>query len=79
MQPTPAPSPPLSAAPPLADETVYPTPPQNRGSAPFLVLVGLFAKLSTERKPERRRRLLDAWFNVCLRIHSSLSCLTLLA
>ncbi|KAG1798001.1 uncharacterized protein BJ212DRAFT_1488739 [Suillus subaureus] len=41
----------------------YPPPPQNNGSAPFSVLAGLFEKLSTERKPERRRRLLDVWFN----------------
>ncbi|KAL4066025.1 ATP dependent DNA ligase domain-containing protein [Scleroderma citrinum] len=57
MQPTPAPS-----LPP-ADGTEYPAPPQNRGSAPFSVLAGLFEKLSTERKPDRRRRMLTVWFN----------------
>jgi DNA ligase 4 len=45
--------------------TTYPAPPQNIGSAPFSVLVGLFEKLQIEKKPERRRKLLDAWFNVC--------------
>jgi hypothetical protein len=30
------------------------------------VLVGLFEKLQNERKSDGRRRLLDAWFNVCL-------------
>ncbi|KAH0836355.1 DNA ligase 4 [Lanmaoa asiatica] len=63
MQPTPAPSSPPRSLEPVAEETVYPAPPQNRGSAPFSVLAGLFTKLSTERKPERRRRLLNAWFN----------------
>lgn len=65
MQPTPAPSSPPRSPEPVTQETVYPAPPQNRGSAPFSVLGGLFTKLSTERKPERRRRLLNAWFNVC--------------
>ncbi|KAF9219810.1 ATP-dependent DNA ligase [Gyrodon lividus] len=64
MQPTPAPSsPPGSLGKNKEEETVYPAPPQNRGSAPFSVLTGLFDRLSTERKPERRRRLLDVWFN----------------
>lgn len=65
MQPTPAPtSPPGSPRPNHDEETiVYPPPPKNNGSAPFSVLAELFEKLSTERKPERRRRLLDVWFN----------------
>ncbi|KAF9244662.1 ATP dependent DNA ligase domain-containing protein [Melanogaster broomeanus] len=64
MQPTPAPSSrPGSPKQNTEEEMVYPAPPQNRGSAPFSVLAGLFDKLSAERKPERRRRLLDAWFN----------------
>ncbi|KAG2150301.1 ATP dependent DNA ligase domain-containing protein [Suillus bovinus] len=65
MQPTPAPTSPPGSPGPIHDEeiTVYPPPPQNNGSAPFSVLAGLFEKLSTERKPERRRRLLDVWFN----------------
>ncbi|KAG1728061.1 ATP dependent DNA ligase domain-containing protein [Suillus paluster] len=65
MQHTPAPTSPPGSPKPTHDEetTVYPPPPQNNGSAPFSVLVGLFEKLSTERKPERRRRLLDVWFN----------------
>ncbi|KAF8551211.1 ATP-dependent DNA ligase [Imleria badia] len=62
MQPTPAPSSPPRSPGPVSEETVYPAPPQNNGSAPFSVLAGLFTKLSTERKPERRRRLLNAWF-----------------
>jgi DNA ligase-4 len=48
------------------EPTVYNAPPQNVASAPFGVLVGLFEKLQTEKKPERRRKLLGAWFNVCL-------------
>jgi DNA ligase 4 len=46
------------------ERTVYPTPPKNVGTVPFSVLVGLFEKLQTERKPERRQKLLDTWFNV---------------
>ncbi|KAG1735545.1 ATP dependent DNA ligase domain-containing protein [Suillus lakei] len=65
MQPTPAPTSPPGSPGPIHDDetTVYQPSPQNNGSAPFSVLAGLFEKLSTERKPERRRRLLDVWFN----------------
>ncbi|KIJ65132.1 hypothetical protein HYDPIDRAFT_89015 [Hydnomerulius pinastri MD-312] len=63
MQPTPAPSSLPGSPKQNREDTVYPAPPQNRGSAPFSVLAGLFDKLSTERKPERRRRMLDVWFN----------------
>ncbi|KDQ61444.1 hypothetical protein JAAARDRAFT_30880 [Jaapia argillacea MUCL 33604] len=64
QQPTPAPSSaPGSPEPQHAEEVVYSAPPQNVGSAPFHILVGLFEKLQNERKPERRRKLLDAWFN----------------
>ncbi|KAJ8521547.1 hypothetical protein ONZ45_g1752 [Pleurotus djamor] len=45
------------------DAMNYPTPPQNVGTAPFHVLSGLFDRLSGERKPDKRRKLLDAWFN----------------
>ncbi|EGN95003.1 hypothetical protein SERLA73DRAFT_170894 [Serpula lacrymans var. lacrymans S7.3] len=67
MQPTPAPSS-LPGSPKgdvnsVEESVTYPAPPQNNGSAPFSVLAGLFERLSTERKPERRRKLLDAWFN----------------
>ncbi|KZT65040.1 DNA ligase 4 [Daedalea quercina L-15889] len=68
MLPTPAPSSPPSS-PRLAaiaaedHAIVYPAPPKNRGSAPFHVLAALFDKLQTERKPEKRRKLLDSWFN----------------
>ncbi|KAF8638944.1 hypothetical protein AX16_010418 [Volvariella volvacea WC 439] len=41
----------------------YPAPPQNVGSAPFDILVGLFEKLQTERRQERRKRMLEVWFN----------------
>lgn len=68
MQPTPAPSlrtdsPPPSGTMQAEENTAYSAPPQNRGSAPFSVLTGLFERLSTERKPERRRRMLSVWFN----------------
>ncbi|PPQ96588.1 hypothetical protein CVT26_006325 [Gymnopilus dilepis] len=66
MQPTPAPSSaPGSPAPqtePLTETPAYPPPPQNVDSAPFGILVQLFEKLQNERKQERRRKLLDAWF-----------------
>jgi DNA ligase 4 len=68
MLPTPAPTSPPGSPEPLAvttdEDGTYPPPPQTVGSAPFHILVGLFEKLQTERKPERRRKLLDAWFNV---------------
>lgn len=68
MQPTPAPS--LAPNSPKAQidvvEDTYPMPPFNTGTAPFSVLASLFDRLQTERKPERRRKLLNAWFNVCL-------------
>ncbi|KAH9962641.1 ATP-dependent DNA ligase [Russula dissimulans] len=46
----------------LADNA-YPDAPQNHGTAPFSVLAGLFEKLQNERKPEKRRKFLNAWFN----------------
>ena len=72
MLPTPAPSSPpsspkLTAITAENHDIVYPAPPKNRGSAPFHVLAALFDKLQTERKPEKRRKLLDSWFNVCFR------------
>ncbi|KAF9525150.1 DNA ligase 4 [Crepidotus variabilis] len=66
MQPTPAPSSapnsPKNKDKHLLDNPSYPTPPQNVGSAPFGILVGLFEKLQVERKQDRRRKLIDAWF-----------------
>jgi hypothetical protein len=75
QQATPAPSQYHSSPPPPEAETLpvitaedhpveYPAPPQNIGSAPFYVLSFLFDKLQTERKPEKRRKILDSWFNV---------------
>lgn len=68
MQPTPAPSSvPNSPGPQtehLLETPTYPIPPQNAGSAPFGILVGLFEKLQSERKQDRRRKLIDAWFSV---------------
>ncbi|KAF5383569.1 hypothetical protein D9615_003519 [Tricholomella constricta] len=67
MQPTPAPSsaPNSPKLQPLGqnEEPSYPAPPQNMGSAPFGILVGLFEKLQNERKHDRRKKLIDAWFN----------------
>ncbi|KAF9499593.1 ATP-dependent DNA ligase [Pleurotus eryngii] len=73
MQPTPAPSSAPGSPRPQADEKeettkteetmLYPVPPHNAGSAPFHVLSGLFDRLAAERKPDRRRKLLAAWFN----------------
>ncbi|KAJ6518705.1 DNA ligase IV [Mycena sanguinolenta] len=65
MQATPAPSSaPHSPEPQQEDEQPkYPTPPHNTGSAPFGILVGLFDKLQTERKQDRRKKFLDTWFN----------------
>ncbi|KAG7093593.1 DNA ligase (ATP) [Marasmius oreades] len=66
MQPTPAPSTPPTSLPEAsmeAQDDSYPIPPQNIGSAPFGVLVGLFEKLQNERKQERRKKLIGTWFN----------------
>ncbi|KAG6891206.1 DNA ligase (ATP) [Termitomyces sp. Mi166 len=67
MQPTPAPSSapnsPQSQPTQIEAEEQLKPPPQNMGSAPFGVLVGLFEKLSNERKHERKKKLIDAWFN----------------
>lgn len=76
MLPTPAPTTPGNSPPQrsrvpevkvsdlnLSDNT-YPEAPQNRGTAPFSVLSGLFDKLQNERKPEKRKRFLNAWFDV---------------
>ncbi|RXW22137.1 hypothetical protein EST38_g3713 [Candolleomyces aberdarensis] len=63
MEPTPAPtSAPGSPKEPEVEQPSYKPPPQNVGTAPFSVLVGLFEKLATERKHDRRRKLLDSWF-----------------
>ncbi|KAI0352380.1 DNA ligase 4 [Trametes cingulata] len=69
MLPTPAPSSPPSSQllpPAVAAEghpIEYPPPPRNKGSAPFHVLVALFDRLQSERKPEKRRKLIASWFN----------------
>lgn len=51
--------------PPVLDESNYPTPPMNKKSVPFGVLVSLYEKLQNEKKPEKRRKTLMSWFNVC--------------
>ncbi|TFK71638.1 DNA ligase 4 [Pluteus cervinus] len=63
---TPAPSSPPPVEPELPDveaPATYPAPPQNVGSPPFSILVALFEKLQVERRQERRKRLIDSWFN----------------
>ncbi|KAF7972746.1 hypothetical protein HWV62_17106 [Athelia sp. TMB] len=63
MQATPAPTSPARSPPPQDDAEVLNPPPQNISSVPFSVLVGLFLKLQSEKKPERRRQYLNSWFN----------------
>ncbi|KAF8216400.1 DNA ligase 4 [Mycena galopus ATCC 62051] len=65
MQATPAPtSAPNSPEPQQEDEqTKYPTAPHNTGSAPFGILVALFDQLQSERKQDRRKKLMNTWFN----------------
>lgn len=70
MQATPSPtaSPHTSPGKDLQPERVtpvYPAPPLNATSPPFGVLVGLYNKLQSEKKPEKRRKALAGWFNVC--------------
>ncbi|KAH9167381.1 ATP dependent DNA ligase domain-containing protein [Lactarius sanguifluus] len=71
MLPTPAPTTPRSS-PPLPSSQLpelqypddsYPEAPQNRGTTPFSVLSGLFDKLQNERKPDKRRKFMSAWFD----------------
>ena len=62
MQPTPAPS--SGQTEHLLETTTYLPPPQNVDSAPFGILVGLFERLQLERKQDRRRKMIDAWFSV---------------
>lgn len=71
MQPTPAPSSvPGSPKEPEVEVTEYNPPPPNVGEpVPFSVLAALFEKLAVERRHDKRRKLLDAWFTV-----SYLSC-----
>lgn len=75
MLPTPAPttpgnSPPLQKVPETdvpdfnLSDNAYPEAPQNHGTAPFSALSGLFDKIQNERKPEKRRKFLTAWFDV---------------
>ncbi|KAH9027928.1 DNA ligase 4 [Lactarius hengduanensis] len=70
MLPTPAPTTPRSSPPPSSQlpelqypDDSYPEAPQNRGTTPFSVLSGLFDKLQNERKPDKRRKLMSAWFD----------------
>lgn len=69
MQPTPAPTSPPGSPPP-EDSAVanvdYPAAPQNsKGpSPPFGALVGLFDRLQSERRQDKRRKLINSWFNV---------------
>lgn len=82
MQPTPAPSTVSNSPGPkqhILETAAYPPPPRNVDSAPFGILVGLFERLQTERKQDRRRKLIDAWFSVrpSYFIWSILTCMNL--
>ena len=63
---TPRNSPPLSSSqlPQAQYPEDYPEAPQNHGTAPFAVLSGLFDKLQNERKPDKRKKFMSAWFDV---------------
>jgi DNA ligase-4 len=81
MLPTPAPttprnSPPVSTSqlPQSQNPDDYPEAPQNRGTAPFSVLSGLFDKLQNERKPDKRKKFMSAWFDVRLMLSFGRSC-----
>jgi len=67
MQATPAPTsaPGSPSASQVLVEDLDP-PPQNVDTAPFSVLVKLFQRLQVERKHDKRRKMLDSWFSVCL-------------
>ena len=45
-------------------DSAYPEAPQNHGTAPFSALSGLFDKIQNERKPEKRKKFMSAWFDV---------------
>ncbi|KAK0238686.1 DNA ligase 4 [Armillaria nabsnona] len=66
MQPTPAPTSAPGSPQPAPEESQVismPEPPQNVGSAPFGILVGLFERLQIERRRDKREKLLSSWFN----------------
>ncbi|KAE9399995.1 DNA ligase 4 [Gymnopus androsaceus JB14] len=68
MQPTPAPTSPPGSPPPEDSEAVdtdYPATPQHsKGpSPPFGALVGLFERLQNERRQDKRKKLINSWFN----------------
>jgi hypothetical protein len=54
----------------IETDSNLPPPPENRETAPFSVLSSLFDRLQGERKPEKRYRLLNSWFNVYTQIVS---------
>lgn len=71
MQPTPAPTSP-PGSPSLEDSKIpgvnYTAAPQNsKGpSPPFGALVGLFERLQSERRQDKRKKLISSWFNASL-------------
>ena len=64
--PTGSPEPEIAQGESQQSQISYPTPPENKKSVPFGVLVSLFERLQGEKKPEKRRKALASWFNVCL-------------
>ena len=69
MQATPAPTEAPGSPQPsqvTASQQPFPEQPYNTDTLPFHILTAFFEKLQGERKQEKRRKLLNHWFNVCI-------------